>query len=136
MSELRRTLLEDVMYPPHEPRTASAEYARVHHHLVYELDEPCWICGIRHSTGGKMETHHDEIEWAAVNGVDMQLVMRDWPALTDRDKLREFLDSEGNLLVLCAAHHRGGRTGIHSITYPAWKLQRLQGPGFTFIAQP
>ena len=49
VSELKRQLLEDVMYPPHEPRKASAEYARTHHHLVVELDEPCWICGIRNS---------------------------------------------------------------------------------------
>jgi hypothetical protein len=74
-----------------------------------------------------------EIEWAAVNGVDPTLVMRDWPQLTDAAKLREWLDSEGNMLVLCAAHHRGSRQGVHSITYPAWKLQRLQGKGWTFI---
>ena len=80
-----------------------------------------------------METHHDEIEWAAANGLDLALVMRDWPELSDMDKVREWLDSEANMLVLCDKHHRGSRTGIHSITYPAWKLQRLQGPGFTFI---
>lgn len=135
MSELRRTLTEDVFYPAHDPRKASAEYTRVHHHLVVELDEPCWICGIRHSQGGAMETHHDEIEWAAVNGVDLKLVMRDFPQLTDAAKLREWLDSEGNMLVLCAQHHRGSRTGIHMVTYPAWKLQRLQGPEWQFIRQ-
>lgn len=135
MSELRRTLLEDIMYPPHEPRKASTEYARVHHHLVYGLDEPCWICGIRHSTGGAMETHHAHVEWAAANGIDLALIVRDFPDLTDAPKLRDWLDSEGNMLVLCAKHHRGSRTGIHSITYPAWLLQRYQGKAWTFIAQ-
>lgn len=146
MSELHRTLAEDIFYPPHEPRKASAEYKRVHHHLVNELDEPCWICGIRHSDVVKLptaeqrkwqlETHHDECEWAAANGVDLAKIVKDFPDLTDEAKLRHWLDSEGNMLVLCATHHRGARTGIHSITYPAWKLQRWQGPAWTFIAQP
>ena len=136
MSELRRTLVEDILYPPHEPRRASSRYRRTHKHLVYEMDEACWICGIRHSTGGKMETHHQHIEWAAANGVDLDLVMRDWPALTDLAALREWLDSEGNMLVLCDVHHRGSRTGIHMVSYPAWVLQRYQGQGWTFISQP
>lgn len=143
--ELRRTLVEDIWYPPHEPRKASAEYHRVHHTLVVLRDEPCWICGIRHSNVVRMpkaeqrkwqlETHHDELEWAAANGVDLAKIVKDFPALTDEAALRHWLDSEGNMLVLCATHHRGSRTGIHSITYPAWKLQRWQG-AFTFIPQP
>lgn len=134
MSELRRTLIEDVFYPPHEPRRASSRYHHTHKHLVYELDEPCWICGVRHSEGGKMETHHNHIEWAAANGVSLDLVMHDWPALTDRAALRDWLDSEGNMLVLCDKHHRGSRTGIHCVSYPAWVLQRYQGRDWTFIA--
>ena len=147
MSELRRTLVEDIWYPPHEPRRASPEYARTHHRLVVDLDEPCWVCGVRHSDVQKMplqeqkpwqlETHHDELEWAAANGVDLAKITADFPAiLDDRAKLRDWLDSEGNMLVLCATHHRGSRTGIHSITYPAWKLQRWQSRDWIFIAQP
>lgn len=152
MSELRRTLVEDIFYPPHEPRKASAEYHRVHKHLVVELDEPCWICGVKHSDVVRMpkaeqkrwqlETHHDELEWAAANGVEVAEIVADFPAIdaepgTDEHaKLRRWLDSEGNMLVLCATHHRGTRTGIHAITYPAWKLQRWQGKDWTFIVQP
>ena len=64
-----RTLTESVFYPPHDPRKASSEYKKVHHHLVYELDEPCWICGVRQSElpdGEHMETHHWHVEWALV----------------------------------------------------------------------
>jgi hypothetical protein len=146
VSELRRQLVEDVFYPPHEPRKASSEYRRVHRELVVTRDEPCWICGLRNSDVEEMasmkrrlwqlETHHDELEWAAANGVDLALVMRDFPDLTDEAALREWLDSEGNMLVLCATHHRGARTGIHMVTYPAWKLQRWQGRGWTFVTQP
>lgn len=148
MTELKRQLLEDVFYPAHEPRKASAEYARTHRHLVEELDEPCWICGVRNSDVQKiadpkvkrqwqLETHHDELEWAAANGVDLSKITADFPAiLADQTKLRDWLDSEGNMLVLCATHHRGARTGVHCITGPAWKIQRWQGPAWTFITQP
>ena len=163
MPELRRTLTEDVWYPPHDPRRASEEYHRTHHKLVVQMDEPCWVCGIRNSDVQKLnpadrrswqiETHHSELEWAAEKAFETDPVMLE-KLITDLNgktpqehlasvvaevgavvhgddpaALREFLDSEGNMLVLCATHHRAGRTGIHSITYPAWKLQRWQRPG-------
>lgn len=134
-TRLKRTLNETVAYPPHDPRHASPAYTRLHHLLVIHRNEPCWICGIRHSEGGAMETHHSHIEWAAVNGVDLAKVMADFPKITDEAAMREWLDSEGNMLVLCAACHRGAYTGIHMISYPSWLLQKYQGPGWTFITQ-
>lgn len=153
MTRLDRTLIEEVFYPPHDPRTASPEYRKTHDRLVVQLDEACWICGIRHSDVLKLpkaeqphrqiETHHAELEWAAAgafldDGEMLKKLTADHAAiLDDPAKLRTWLDSEGNMLILCALHHRGMRTGIHSITYPAWKLQRYQHDGgFTFIAQP
>jgi hypothetical protein len=135
MATLHRTLDELVAYPPHEPRSESPTYVKTHHHLIYTLDAPCWVCGIRHSTGGAMETHHFHFEWAAQNGLDLAKVTADWPKLTDRLKLAEWVDSESNMLVLCAAHHRGKYTGVHEITYPAWLLQRYEGSEWTFVDQ-
>lgn len=137
MGELKRTLHEVAWYPPHDPRAASPQYRRVHHKLVVDMDEPCWICGTRNSAGGRMETHHAEIEWAAEkafedDGVMLAKLVADLGTLihgVDATALREFLDSEGNMLVLCATHHRGPWEGIHSVTYPAWKLQRYEHRG-------
>lgn len=140
MSELKRTLNEIAFYPPHDPRKASSEYRKVHHRLVVEMDEPCWICGVKHSQGGAMETHHSELEWAAERAFEndpkmLHKIVRDFKIRLESAKgLREWLDSEGNMLVLCADHHRGPYHGIHSITYPVWKLQRFQVPGgFQFV---
>ena len=135
MSVLRRHLDENVAYPPHPPRKDSPTYVKTHHHLIYDLDAPCWICGIRHSTGGAMETHHYRFEWASQFGLDLTKVTADFPDLTDREKLAEWVDSEGNMLVLCAVHHRAKLEGIHEITYPAWLLQRYQGEEWVFIEQ-
>ena len=135
MPTLKRTLDELVAYPKHEPRTASSIYRKTHTHLVNTLDAPCWVCGVRKSDGAQIETHHAHFEWAAQNGLDLEKVTADWPALTDRKKLAEWIDGEGNMLVLCAVHHRGQYTGVHSISYPSWLLQKYQGE-FVFIAQP
>lgn len=134
-----RKLTESVFYPEHDPREASAEYTKVHHHLVYELDEPCWICGIKNSTGGAMETHHWVVEWALANAIDPAKILASFPSMGEADEphLRQWLDSEGNMLVLCEEHHRGGTYGIHLITYPAWVSQKYhyddwdlaEGPG-------
>ena len=129
-----RTLTESIFYPDHDPRKASAEYKQVHHRLVYELDTPCWICGIRQSQlpdGEHMETHHWHVEWALVNRIDPTLIIQDFPM----DNLQEWLDSEGNMLVLCSEHHRHGLVGIHSITYPAWVAQRWLKDGHDISQQ-
>lgn len=135
MATLHRLLDENVAYPPHEPRTASATYRKTHEHLVNSLDAPCWTCGIRKSQGGTMETHHNHFEWASQFGLDLDKVVADWPEITDTEKLAEWVDSEGNMLVLCATHHRSKYEGIHEISYPAWVLQRYQGHDWTFIQQ-
>lgn len=131
-----RHLTESIYYAEHDPRSVSPEYRRVHHHLVYELDEPCWICGVRNSTLGdsaqnpkgakQMETHHWHIEWALASRVDPKLILADFPAMghADEPHLREWLDSEGNMLVLCDVDHRHGLFGIHMVSYPAWVAQR------------
>lgn len=82
-----------------------------------------------------METHHSTFEWASQNGLDLAKVTADWPAITDRAKLAEWVDSEANMLVLCSTHHRAQHEGIHMISYPAWLLQRYQGADWTFIEQ-
>ncbi len=124
-----RRLTESVAYPAHEPRKASPEYKAVHKHLVYELDEGCWVCGVKQSQlakGEHNETHHWHLEWALANAVDPKLIIADFPDMgaADEPHLRQWLDSEGNMLVLCSAHHRHGLVGIHCITYPAWVAQK------------
>lgn len=132
-----RRLSESIAYPDHAPRKPSAEYTRVHHHLVVTLDEPCWICGVRRSTLNdpaqnpdgaiQVETHHFHLEWALANAADSAKVYRDFPEMgaADDPHLRAWLDSEGQMLVLCDVHHRHAFYGIHMITYPAWTAQRL-----------
>jgi hypothetical protein len=143
-----RHLIETVFYPEHGPERTSETYRNAHHRLVYELDEACWICGVRNSTltdpvqnphgAAQMETHHDEVEAALANSIDPATLLRDFPAMgaADSKHLRRWLDGEGNLLVLCDVHHRHGLYGIHLISYPAWKPQRWQFKGWDLATGP
>lgn len=91
MSVVRRTLSETVFYPEHAPRTASALYAQTHHHLVYDLDLPCVVCGVRRSTLGDLtqnrvgaraiETHHALVEWAGQTEINWDKLAQDNPTL-------------------------------------------------------
>lgn len=131
-----RRLMETIAYPEHDPRTESEEYRHVHHHLVVELDEACWICGVRRSTLGdpahntrgskQMETHHVELEWALANAADPAKILAEFPAMgaADEEHLRAWLDSPMNMLVLCDTCHRHPHYGVHSITHPAWIAQK------------
>lgn len=133
------------MYPEHQARKASAEYRKVHDHLVNVLDEACWVCGVRKSTlrdpvlnlhaSTQIETHHYHVEWALANAVDPAKLIKDFPEMKESTDaaLREWLDSESQMLVLCDVCHRSPYYGIHSITYPAWVSQRWLLAGYDLV---
>lgn len=138
--DVHRTIREFIVTPDHEPREDdpyAAEYRAARHHAIDVLDSPCWICGIRKSTGGRMETHHSVIEWSLANGIDPKKLAADFPELdiSDEESFRKWLDSEGNLLVLCDVHHRGF-PGIHSVTYPPFRAQRYAKDGVELLKDP
>jgi hypothetical protein len=134
-------------YPDHAGRTESPAYAKVHKKLCIELDLPCLVCGVKHSTlkdpaqnryqSKAMETHHHIVEWALANAIDvdkfnnglrLNLAHRhpndptwQYEQPFDAAKVAQWVDhSEHNLWVLCDVHHRAKFMGIHEITYPIW----------------
>lgn len=136
----KRTLEELILTPSHEPRgddPYAAEYHAARHHAIIVLDTPCWVCGIRNSNGGKMESHHGIVEWSLANGIDPKKIQSQYPEfnLADQAAFLKWLDSEGNLLILCAQHHRG-YNGIHSITYPPFLAQKYAKDGLELVADP
>ncbi|HTJ95410.1 MAG TPA: hypothetical protein VL424_20120 [Pararobbsia sp.] len=151
------TIDELQFYPQHDKRRESAAYTRAHKHLTIELDLPCLVCGVQHSTLGdkkknhygakQMETHHHIIEWALQNAIDVTKFNQTLrPHLAHRHpndttwnyekkftaaKIRDWVDhSEHNLWVLCDVHHRAKYLGIHEITYPIWSPMNLLRPDF------
>lgn len=150
MSELKRTLREVVHYPEHEPRESDPHYKIFHkarHHLIYDLKVGCWIGGATiddlpvvdktHRCFGatQLEAHHAIAEFAGLNEIDFQKVAKDFPQadIHSDEQFLNFAESEGGLIILCSVHHRSSNRGIHSITYPAWLLDRYARPEWEFL---
>lgn len=111
-------------YPDHQPRETDP-----HYHLfnaakkrILAAGVGCWICGTREN----LELHHSECEYAAATGVDVERFTELFPDyhVTDEESFLCYVESEGNLQVLCALHHRSPYAGIHHCPFPNWKLQR------------
>jgi hypothetical protein len=76
---VQRFLQEKAFYPPHDKRKESPAYAKIHKLMTITEDQPCLVCGVRHSTLGdpahnpfgavQLETHHHTIEWALANAI-------------------------------------------------------------------
>lgn len=110
-------------YPPHPPRSETPEYAATHTLLAHTLDMPCRDCGVRNSTlttnnplGAKqLETHHWPLQREFADAIDPLKVQKEYPEVTDRKSLNNFIDSPKNMLVLCDVDHRSKTRGIHHI---------------------
>lgn len=59
------------------------------------------------TTDKPLELHHAHIEWALQNEVDMDMVRRQFPEITDENELGHWIESDRNLIFLCQFHHRG-----------------------------
>ena len=147
----RRTLTEIVQYPAHGPREQDSHYhvfEAARRHLIDVLGVGCWIGGatkaqiaaglpVDHLCHGatQLEAHHAIAEFAGLEAEDWQKVSADFPQLGIHSEEDWFnaAESEGGLQILCDKHHRDGRHGIHSITYPVWRLDRYARTGYEFI---
>jgi hypothetical protein len=146
-----RTLREVVAYPPHGPRAGDPHYKIFEHarrHLINDLGAGCWIggatlaqikaglpAGHRCAGANQLEAHHAVAEFAGLNEIDWQKVAKDFPQAglhSDEDFLR-FAESEGGLMIICNIHHRSAGQGIHSVTYPAWLLDRYARDEWEFL---
>ena len=132
------------MTPPHLPREQTPMYMRTHHHLVYTLDTPCAICGVRNTTlqdpsenlfhAQAMETHHYPIERSLLNACDPRKVHVIFPQVKDHASLEAFIDSEENIMVLCDIHHRHPHYGIHHILAQDFFIQPFLFGGYEVVA--
>lgn len=128
--EQTTTLHIDIFYPDHAVRTESALFRKTKHQLVAVLDTPCYVCG----TKEHREVHHWHAEWADSEGIDWDKMRTLHPAF-DWSTFKEpsdFIDSEYNMKILCAKHHRGINHGIHMVPLPMWEMQRIQKADFVF----
>ena len=141
----KRTLHEVVITPDHANRTESAEFRASKERLKADGHHRCYVCG----TGENIQIHHHAVEWSLSAVADWDKVkayceefdplgygrlLRNQP-MTSADDIR-------NMLPLCQEHHTGvdhedndSGTGIHSLTYPVWLIQKLARAGADPVPQ-
>ncbi len=58
-------------------------------------------------TTSPMELHHSHIEFSLQNGVDLQLLEKDYPGIANPDEIGAWVESAANFTWYCVFHHRG-----------------------------
>jgi len=116
--------------PEHEPRESDPHYHLFDQAKVRIKKQGLWKCAISDDLcGGQFELHHTYIEFSQINSTDSARVAEAFGLhFTSDEEFQAWIESPGNLEVLCANHHRT-HYGIHSIPAPLWESLRFRKTG-------
>jgi hypothetical protein len=131
-------------FPDHSPRTSDPNYTDFNaFHRKYRQTARC-LMGVRYGDFSEcrdaqgnpapapddpnqkqagLELHHSHIEFSLQNAVDLKLLEKDYPGVSDPDSVGAWVESGANLEFLCAYHHRGAG-GAHTVTHSDWEASR------------
>lgn len=116
-------------YEAHHPRSEDPNY-----HLFEEAKARMkrlglWHCVIANSDcSGETQCHHDDIEFAYQNSIDVQALAKLLGLHLDDDSFAKFIEGPGNLEPLCLTHHMG-RLAVHHIPAADWTTVRTRKDG-------
>lgn len=132
----RMTLHFTEHVPAHEPRESDP-----HYHLFNEAKRRIkasglWKCAIPVGPhAAQLELHHSHIEFSLQGGADLARVNEAYGLhLADDEAFREWIESPGNLEILCTYHHRT-RFGVHVLPGPEWEPLRVWRDGMDAPAE-
>jgi hypothetical protein len=104
-------------YPEHPAREDDPHYKDFEHYRKTHVHDA--VCEFARRRGGDtsechggLELHHSHVEFSLQNGVDLELLERDYPGVSNKDEVGAWVETAENLVFLCAWHHRGAG-GIH-----------------------
>lgn len=106
-----------IAYPAHPARQDDPHYKDFEHYRRAHIDTA--VCrfaerrgGDASECGGDLELHHAHVEFSMQNGVDLAVLERDYPGISNPDEVGAWVESADNLVFYCERHHRG-RGGVH-----------------------
>jgi len=116
--------------PEHSPRELDSYYHLFNQAKARIKRQGLWQCVINDDLcSGQPELHHTHVEFSQINNVDPERVAKYFGLHFDNDEdFQRWIESPGNLEVLCTAHHRT-HFGIHSIPAPLWESLRFRKRG-------
>jgi len=116
--------------PEHAPREGDPYYNLFEDAKRRLKRQRLWQCILSDNyCAGVPELHHAHIEFSQVDASDFGKVNQALGLhLADDREFRAWVESPGNLEVLCSAHHRTA-FGIHVIPGPLWEPMRYRKAG-------
>ena len=142
-----------VHYPPHPARKDDPHYVDFdHYHRTHGPTARCAIA-LRFEPGGApapllgghggypkrligdgelaagcdltrpIELHHAHVEFSLQNGVDLAVLEKDYPGISDPTQVGAWVESEANFEWLCVFHHRG-HGGVHVAAASDFEAER------------
>lgn len=126
-----------VGYPQHEPRADDPHHADFEAWKRKQKAEGKWRCAwaaridddSECDTEHPLEAHHSHLELALLNGVDFAHLEYLFPGISDPDKAGAWIDSDQNLVLYCAKHHRALEAGVHHLDAAMWESSYLLKSG-------
>lgn len=122
--------------PSHHPREDDPHYHLFEQAKARLKRQGLWKCIIDDDLcEGQPELHHTHVEFSQINQVDPKLVAKHLGLHFETDEdFQEWVESPGNLEVLCVNHHRA-HYGIHVIPGPLWDAVRYRKKGTKAAAE-
>ena len=119
-----------IHYPSHEPREGDPHY--VDFEAYRRRTKATARCQFATETGvasecdttHPLELHHSHIEFSLQNGVDLAVLERFYPGVSDPDEVGAWVESATNLEWLCQRHHRGD-AGKHSAAFADYEAEKF-----------
>lgn len=119
-----------IHYPEHEPRETDPHYKDFNEyrrrtkdtarcHFAVEIGDDS-ECDHEHP----LELHHNHIEFSLQNGVDLKLLERFYPGISNPDEIGAWVESATNLMWYCRRHHRG-HAGVHCATASDFEAEKF-----------
>lgn len=146
--EQKETLTVDVLLPGHDPRVTTALFLKTKRLLMkvggllgFTVKRPagrCWICQRTEDECGPLEAHHFGVERAYIQAnLRWDLIQEDFPLFDwknfDPAKPADFVDNmAAQGILLCKEHHTGKDSGIHTLPFSIWIMQRYLAAGEEF----
>jgi hypothetical protein len=100
------------------PDTSVSRQTAVPHRLIGS-GEARANCDVIHP----MELHHAHIEFSLQNGVDLSLLEKDYPGVSDPKQVGAWVETGENFVWLCVFHHRG-HGGAHTASASDYEAER------------
>lgn len=116
--------------PEHAPREEDPHYHLFEQAKSKLKKQGLYKCVIDDDLcGGQLELHHTHVEFSQINAVDTEKVEKQLGLHFENDEeFQVWVESPGNLEVLCANHHRT-HFGIHVLPAPLWEALRFHKAG-------